>query len=89
MARDGGSGGAVMIAFVLGAVAGAAVALLYAPAAGDETRRKLAERARDGRSRAEELMREGREFVERQRRTVAEAVEHGREAFDQARREPL
>lgn len=89
MANDGGSGGAVMMAFLVGAVAGAAVALLYAPAAGEETRRKLAERAREGRSRAEELMREGREFVERQRRTVEEAVEHGREAFDQARRDTL
>ena len=38
MSRDTNGGGSVMLAFVLGAVAGAAVALLFAPAAGEETR---------------------------------------------------
>ena len=37
MSRDG-NGGSVMLAFMLGAMAGAAVALLFAPAAGEETR---------------------------------------------------
>jgi gas vesicle protein len=77
------------MAFVVGAVAGAAVALLYAPAAGEETRRKLAEKAREGRDQAERLRREGRDFVNRQRENasavVDEAVERGREAFDRGR----
>ena len=38
MARDDGSGaGSVVLAFLLGAVGGAALALLYAPATGRET----------------------------------------------------
>jgi gas vesicle protein len=42
MARDDDSAaGTVIVAFVLGAVAGAAVALLMAPASGEETRRVL------------------------------------------------
>ena len=44
--------GALLFAFVAGAVAGAAVALLFAPATGDETREYLGQRAREGRSRA-------------------------------------
>ena len=47
MSRDG-SGGSVMLAFMLGAMAGAAVALLFAPAAGEETREYLGRRAREG-----------------------------------------
>lgn len=88
MAQQGNSG-SVFMAFVIGAVAGAAVALLYAPAPGEETRRKLAEKAREGRERADQLRREGRDFVARQRENVTaavdEAVERGREAFDRGR----
>ncbi|HEX5215385.1 MAG TPA: YtxH domain-containing protein [Vicinamibacterales bacterium] len=89
MSNNGNSAGAVLVAFALGAVAGAAVALLYAPASGEETRRKLAEKAREGRERAEEMARGGREFLTRQREQLASAVERGREAFDQARKESL
>jgi gas vesicle protein len=86
MARDnGGNGGVVFLAFVLGAIAGAAVALLWAPASGDDTRRYLQERARESRQKAAELARHGREFVERQRDAVAAAVEAGREAYRQSR----
>ena len=89
MSNNGNSAGAVLVAFALGAVAGAAVALLYAPASGEETRRKLAEKAREGRERAEEMAREGREFLSRQREHLASAVERGREAFDHARKESM
>ena len=43
-----------MLAFLVGAVAGAAAALLYAPATGRETREFLGEKAREGRERATE-----------------------------------
>ena len=53
MAREhDGNAGLVLMAFVMGAVTGAAVALLYAPTSGEETRRLLNERAREGRDRA-------------------------------------
>ena len=86
MARDdGGAAGAVVMAFVLGAVTGAAVALLMAPATGEDVRQTLAEKAREARERAEEAARQGREFVERSKGTVASAFERGREAYEQAR----
>jgi gas vesicle protein len=86
MARnDGGAAGSVIMSFVLGAFAGAAVALLMAPATGDEMRRKLAEKAREGAEKASEAARQGREFVEQQRGSVAEAIERGREAYHQAK----
>lgn len=86
---NNGNSGSVLAAFLIGAVAGAAVALLYAPAPGEETRRKLADRAREGREKAEGLAREGRDFVNRQRETLATAVERGRQAFEEARKETL
>ena len=89
MTEQGASASSVLVAFVLGAMAGAAVALLYAPAPGEETRRRLSERAREGRQRAETMVREGREFVNRQRDQVATAFDRGREAFDEARKETL
>jgi gas vesicle protein len=75
MSKDGNSTGTILVAFAMGALAGAAIALLYAPAPGEETRRKLAEKAREGRQRAEGAVRE--------------AIEKGVEAFEQVRKETL
>jgi hypothetical protein len=86
MARDEGSGaGNVLLAFILGAMSGAAVALLYAPATGKDTREKLSERAREGRERAREAAERGREAFNEGRDTLASAIEKGREAYQQAR----
>jgi gas vesicle protein len=85
MARDEGSAGSIFLAFILGAMSGAALALLWAPASGEETRRFVTDRAREGREKAAEAARQGREFVDRQRDTVAQAIERGREAYRQAR----
>lgn len=82
---DGGSAGTVVVAFVLGAIAGAAVALLVAPASGEETRRMLAEKAREGREKAGQAAQKGRELWERQRATLSTAFERGKEAYEQAR----
>lgn len=89
MSQNGSSAGNVLMAFTIGAIAGAAVALLYAPASGEETRRKIAQRARESREKAEAVARDSREFINRQRETLATAVEKGREAFQQARKETL
>lgn len=89
MSNHENSSGPVLMAFVLGALAGAAVALLYAPNSGEETRRRIAKKARDGREKAEAVAREGREFVARQRENLSAAVERGREAFEQVRKETL
>jgi gas vesicle protein len=84
MSRDS-SGGTVMLAFLVGAMTGAAVALLFAPAPGEETRDLLGQRAREGRERAREAIDQGRDFYQRQRENLTGAVERGREAFQQAR----
>ncbi|MDO8679487.1 MAG: YtxH domain-containing protein [Acidobacteriota bacterium] len=77
--------GSMMIAFVVGAMTGAAVALLFAPASGEDTREYLGERAREGREKARQAMDQGRDYYERQRDNAASAVDRGREAFQQAR----
>ena len=63
MARD--QSGAILIAFMAGAVAGAAVALLFAPASGDDTRGYLGQRAREGRSKAMDAFDRAREQYQR------------------------
>ena len=83
--HESGNGGAVMLAFVAGAVTGAAMALLFAPAAGEETRQVLGHKAREGRERATEAATRGREFLNRQRETVRSAIDRGREAYADAR----
>lgn len=85
MASNDNSAGTVVAAFVLGAIAGAAVALLVAPATGEDMRRMIGERAREGREKAEEAARQSREFLNRQKQTLNNAVERGREAYHQAR----
>lgn len=85
MADDKGQAGTVLMAFVIGAVAGAAVALLWAPASGEETRRKLGEKAREGSEKAAEAARRSGEFLRTQRENLSSAIEKGKDAFDQVR----
>jgi gas vesicle protein len=87
MARDDSGAGSILLAFILGAVSGAAVALLYAPATGRETREYLGERAEEARARAAEAAAKGREAIKEGRDTLNTAIERGREAYQQARRE--
>lgn len=88
MARDdGGGAGSVLLAFILGAVSGAAVALLYAPASGRETREYLNEKAEEARQRASDAAAKGREALTQSRDTLGTAIERGREAYQQARRD--
>jgi gas vesicle protein len=80
MANDHGiTPGGVIAAFIAGAAVGAAVALLFAPATGEQTREYLGQRARDGRDRANEAARQGRDILNRQRDTLATAFERVRE----------
>ena len=86
MARDNGAGaGSILMAFILGAVTGAATALLYAPGPGDETREFLGKKAREGRARAQEAAERGREKLNHSRETLTTAIEKGREAYQEAR----
>jgi gas vesicle protein len=83
MAKD--NSGSLMVAFVIGALTGAAVALLYAPATGEDTREYLGQKAREGKAKAREAMDQGREYYRVQRENIVTAVERGREAFQKVR----
>ena len=86
MAKEQESGaGSILLAFILGAVSGAAVALLYAPASGRETREYLGEKAREGKERANKAAERGREIINQGRETLTTAIDRGREAYQQAR----
>ena len=86
MVRDqDGHAGSILMAFVLGAISGAAVALLWAPGAGEDTRKLLNTKAREGKEKAATAARQGREFIDRQRETISTAIDRGREAYQQAR----
>ncbi len=88
MSRDDGSGaGSILLAFILGAVSGAAVALLYAPVSGRETREYLGDKAAEARAKAADAAAKGRDALNQGRETLSTALERGREAYQQARRE--
>lgn len=90
MSQDNGAGaGSILLAFILGAVSGAAVALLYAPATGRETREYLGEKAGEARARAAEAAARGRDALNQGRETLSTAIERGREAYQQARRDSV
>jgi gas vesicle protein len=69
----------------MGAVAGAAVALLYAPQSGEKTREYLGEKAREGKKRAAEAAEKAGEAFNQGRETLVNAIDRGREAYQQAR----
>ena len=75
MADDSNASGVAW--FIAGAAVGAAVALLYAPASGHDTRRKIAKKTDQGRA---ALQGSGREMIERGR----EMFERGRKMADEA-----
>jgi len=86
MSNHNGIGpGSLLTAFIFGAVAGAAVALLYAPSTGDEAREYLGQRAREGRDRATEAAKQGREVLNRQRDNLTSTFEKVRDSYRQAR----
>jgi gas vesicle protein len=82
--RDTGSSGVIM-SFLLGALSGAALAILFAPRSGRETREILGEKLRESAERSRQL---GQRAVEKGKEVAEEAssyVERGREALDKRR----
>lgn len=88
MAQNQGIGASgVLLAFMVGATVGAAAALLFAPATGEETREYLGKRAREGRDRAADAANKGREIINRQRESLTSAFDRARDQFNAATRE--
>ena len=85
MARDEAGAGSILLAFLLGAVSGAALALLYAPTTGREAREYLGSKADEARARAAEAAAKGRDALNQGRETLNSAIDRGREAYQQAR----
>jgi len=90
------NGGAVFLAFIMGAAIGGGVALLTAPRSGEETRNKVRDMADDVRRRVQEItdeaeakikeaIEEGREVLHEKAEIVKSAVEAGKEAMEAER----
>ncbi len=88
MARDEVGAGGILVALMAGAVLGAAVALLFAPATGGDTRRYLNDRVREGRDRAAEAARRKAEAVNRVRQNLAAAFDRARQQAQPATEGP-
>jgi gas vesicle protein len=76
--------------FVAGVGIGAAVALLFAPQSGEETRKQIKEKAQDGsdfvvakgkeiRKQAEGLVDQGKDIVSKQKARLADVLESGKQ----------
>ena len=89
---EGFSSGSVLLAFVLGGIVGAGIALLVAPQAGIETRRKIKELADEATEKATEFAEstkakvastidKAKDMYEEQKSAVAAAVDAGKQAY--------
>jgi len=96
MADDTGNG---ILWFLAGLGVGAALGVLYAPKAGQETRDAILnaaeegtdvvrERARQYRDQAEQAVNRGREYVNQQADQIRSAFEAGRQAYREATSTP-
>lgn len=79
------SGSMGLSGFVLGAIVGAGVALLFAPAAGGDTRRRLGETAKKIGSAARDRIQDGKEQARTYIESGRQAIESGRKGFEDAR----
>jgi gas vesicle protein len=77
--------GGYLAAFAIGALIGTAVALLYAPRSGKETRDLLAKKGRDLKDQASDALDDARDFVQGKKAELAAAVEAGKEAMREER----
>ena len=93
---EGSSTGDRALYFILGGFIGAAVALLFAPRSGEETRKLIATRARESadlmanrtRNVAEKTssyVDRGKEILQQQRDQLSAAIEAGKQAYNEER----
>lgn len=91
--NDGFSASSVFLAFILGGIVGAGIALLMAPQSGQETREKIKDFADDIRHKATDYtgqlkdrvtstVEHGKEFIEEKKSILTSAIEAGKEAYE-------
>lgn len=73
--------GALLTAFVAGAIAGAGIALLYAPSSGQETREALAKRSRELKDKVSGSIDDAKEMLCEKKAMIAAAFEAGKQAM--------
>jgi gas vesicle protein len=74
----------VLVALLLGAVAGGVTALLMAPASGSETRQKIKDTLRRGRDKVLQDAEDAKDFAEAHQEALKEAVAGGKEAYQKS-----
>ncbi len=90
--EGGQSAGSLILAFFLGGLVGAGVALLLAPQPGRETRQKIKELTEEAKEKATEYAEQvkskvtstvgkGKEILEEKKSLITTAVEAGKEAY--------
>ena len=74
-----------LLAFLLGAAVGAGVALLVAPTTGEETRRRLGEKARHLGDEVDHALKGVKDELKSHSGDLGKAIHAGKDAFDRAR----
>ena len=91
--ESGRSTGSIILAFFIGGLVGAGVALLLAPQPGEETKQKIKELAEEAKGKATEYAEQikskvnstvgkGKGILEEKKSLVTAAVEAGKEAYE-------
>ncbi len=86
------SASSIILAFFIGGLVGAGVAMLLAPQPGEETRKKIKELAEDAKKKAAEYAEQvkgkvtstvgkGKEIIEEKKSLITTAIEAGKEAY--------
>jgi gas vesicle protein len=71
----------VLVAFLLGAVAGGMTALLLAPESGPDTRKRISDSLRKAKEKAKEEIDVVKEFAETHKDAIKEAYAEGKQAY--------
>jgi gas vesicle protein len=76
--------GETMLAFFLGAIAGALAGILLAPCSGRETRKRMGDWFEDNREKAREFLAKEREVIKEKKDQLASAWDAGKKAYREA-----